>query len=185
MFPCEYHVCYCFHLLLPFCEGLIACCSSATSSLASGVRAQYLLSLWQHFKISLVGICLPEELLTTLLFHETIVSKHRYPTALILDILLLPGPVTRLRHYRGKPEKIRFFSAHLLPLPSCTDVFVNYFIRFEFVRPTKTFPSEQRQKGEPFLKKKTQYFLLKLSNPATLASFPPLSDVLLPLGNMF
>ena len=144
MFPYKYHICYCLHLLLPPCEVLLACHSSAPSSLAGGVRAQYLPSLWQQFETSLAGICLTSELFTTLVFHKTIVTKHRYPIALILDILLLPGSVTRLRHYRSKSEKICLFSAHLLPLPSCTEFFVNDFICFEFVRLSKTFLSEQR-----------------------------------------
>lgn len=143
MFPYEYHICCCLHLLLPSCEVLLTCGSSAPSSPAGGVRAQYLPSLRQHFEISWAGICLTGELFTTLLFHKMIVPKHRYPTVLIPDMLLLPASVTRLRHYRSKSEKIFLFSAHLLPFPSCTEVFVNDFICFEFVRLTKTFLSEQ------------------------------------------
>lgn len=127
------------------------CCSlAAPSSLDSRVRAQYLPSLWQHFEISSMGVHLTGELFTTLLFHEMIVSKHRYRTALIVDILLFPGSLTRLRHYRSKSEKVRLFSARLLPLPSCTEVFVNDSLRFEFIRVSKTLLSEQRQKSELF-----------------------------------
>lgn len=143
MFPREYHVCYRLHLLLPPCEVLLACGSPAPSSPAGGARPQILASFRQHFDISLVGVCLTGELFPTLLFHKMIVSKDRYPTALVLDILLLPGSVTRLRHSSSKSEKIHLFSAHFLPLPSCTEIFVNDIICFEFVRLSKTFLAEQ------------------------------------------
>jgi len=141
VFPYEYHVCYLL-LLSPSCDMLLACGSSAPSSLADGVRAQYLPSFRQYFETSLVGICLTGELFTTLLFRKMIVSIHRYPTASILDRLLLPGSVTRLRHYRRKSEKLCLLSAHLLTLPSCTEVFVDVFICFEVVRLGKAFLSE-------------------------------------------
>lgn len=157
-------ICYC----LPHKR----CSRAAPSSLDGRVRPQYLPSLRQHFEISLWGIWLTGELFTALLFHKTIVSKHWYPTALILDILLLPTFVTRLRPFRGKSEKICLSSAHLLSLPSCIEVFVNDFICFKFVRLRLSYQNKGKNVNFFFFKENPVFSAenLKSSNSILLSS---------------
>lgn len=108
-----------------------------------------------------------------------IVSKHRHPPALVLGTLLLAGSMTR----PSKSDKTDLFSAHLLPLPSCTAASHSLqllqahqkhcLIQTEFLQmtlytsnlsPHRIFPSEQKQKCEPFIKEMPIFYAENLRN---------------------